>query len=187
MLANPASSFCPFLVVLLSSSPPPLVLLVLWPRWRTLCLPPASSGHVFEPCGSSVFPAVLVPRSQSRSACPACARCGPAYHRLTRGLPPAWPRRFSYLHRLVWVCFHVAMNAIVTQRSKCDITIGSSHDKYPVSHRSAHVTQASGTGVFQHLLFRYSSQSKLALISTNVGIFGVDADADKNADAVHES
>ena len=53
VLANPASSFCPFLVVLLSSSPPPLVLLILWPRWRTLCLPPASSGHVFEPCGCS--------------------------------------------------------------------------------------------------------------------------------------
>ena len=30
-----------------------LVLLVLWPRWRTLCLPPASSGHVCNPCGSS--------------------------------------------------------------------------------------------------------------------------------------
>ena len=34
---------------------------------------------------------------------------------------------------LSWVCFHVAMNATVTQRSRCDITIGSSHDiRYPI-------------------------------------------------------
>ena len=84
------------------------------------------------------------------------------------------------------------MNATVTQRSKCDITIGSSHDIYPVSHRFARVTQASGQElVFSIVCLLFSSQTAggfrkiiLAFISTNIGIFGVDADADKNADAV---
>ena len=85
------------------------------------------------------------------------------------------------------------MNATVTQRSKCDITIGSSHDIYPVSHRFAHVTQASGTGVSINYCLGAVPKHVEALekytyirifVSTNIGIFGVDADADKNADAV---
>ena len=129
---NPPSSFCPFLVLL-------IVLLILWPRWRTLCLPPASSGHVFEPCGSSSPPGVpRCPRATvanpvsffcclSRSACPACPRSGPVYHRLTRGLSPAWPRRFSYLHRLVWVC-----NSDTAIEMRYHHRIFSRHIGYPI-------------------------------------------------------
>ena len=153
-----SSSSCPSLVLLsssgcilfsLSSSPPPLVLLVRWPRWRTLCLPPASSGHVFEPCGSSGRSPLSSchgrkPRVLLLLFVQVCLSCLSTLWAL---LSPSYPglvpclRRFSYLHRLVWVCFQVAI-ATVTQRSKFDITIGSSHDIYPVFHRFAHVTQA---------------------------------------------
>ena len=62
-------------------------------------------------------------------------------------------------------------HATVIQRSKCDITIGSSHDShdiYSVSHRFAHVTQASGTGVFNNLLF-----SIIVIIDVIIIIFSV--------------
>ena len=84
--------------------------------------------------GCSLFPAVLVPRSQT--PCPSVCR-GPVYHRFTRGLSPAWQRRFSHLHAFVWACFHVAMNATVTQRSKCDITMKSSRDICPTSKNAS--------------------------------------------------
>ena len=94
-----SSSSCR-LVPLLSSSPPPLVLLVLSVATFSNAVGPP--GVPSCPHATVANPVSFV-RCLSRSACPACPRCGPVYHRLTRGLSPAWPRRFSYLHRLVWV------------------------------------------------------------------------------------
>ena len=113
-------------------------------RWRTLCFPPASCGHVFEPCGSSWCSPLSSchgrkPRALLLLFVQVCLSC----------LSTLWARLSPSYSGLV-PCY-VAMNAIVTQRSKCDIAIGSSHDIYPVSHRFARVTQASGTGVFKHL------------------------------------
>ena len=179
------SSFCPFLVLLfLSSSCPPLLL--------SCSCRLAALANPASPCPPGVprYPRAMVANPVSFFRCLSSLPVllvhvvGP----FITVLPGACPL-LGYLHRLVWVCFHVAMKATVTQRSKCDITIGSSHDIYPVPYRSAHVTHTSGTGVFKHLLFRCSSQTAggfrkvLAFVSTNIGIFGVDADADKNADA----
>ena len=89
----------PPFVLFLSSSPPPLVLQIFWPHWRALCLPPASSGHVFEPCGSSwCSPLSSCHGRKNRvllllfvQLCLSCLSTlwGPVYHRLTRGLYPA--------------------------------------------------------------------------------------------------
>ena len=172
------SCSCPPLVLFLTSSCRPPVLsfcpvLVVWLRWPTLrrCPPRAAKPCVFLPLLLATFSNPVgppgVPRCPratvanpvsffcclSRSACPACPRCGPFYHRATRGLSHAWPCRFSYLRRLVWVCFHVAMNATGTQRSKCDITIGSSHDIY--RHQELAFSNIYCFGRFhQHLNFR---------------------------------
>ena len=165
------SSSCPF---------PPILsfclVLVVWLRWPTLRPPlvlflsSSSFGRAGKPC---VFLLLLVatfsnpvgppgvprcPRATvanpvsffcclSRSACPACPRCGPVYHRSYPGLVPCLATPFFLSPPM----FHVTMNATVPQRSKCDFAIGSSHDIYPVFHRFAHVTQASGTGVFKRL------------------------------------
>ena len=162
-------ALCPGLVLLFSSVAglcgsalcPGFVL----PGSRPCSPPPASSGHVFEPCGSSWCsplsschgrkPRVLLLLFVQVCLSTLWALLSPSYP----GLSPALATPFFLSPPPVWVCSHVAMNATVTQRSKCDITIGSSHDIYPVSHRFAHVTQASGTGVFNHLLFRRSSQT----------------------------
>ena len=132
---------------------PPLVLLLAAPM--NLLLLVATFANPVGPPGIPCCPRATVanPVSSfcplSRSACPACPRCGPFYHRLIRALPPAWPRRFSYLHRLAWVCSHLAMDATVIPRSKCDITIGSSHDIYPVSHRFCTCDTGIGNWCFQ--------------------------------------
>ena len=112
----PVSPSCPSsLVLLVSLSRRPLVLPVL----AVVLL--LSSGRAALSGSVSAWPGLVR----------VCLSCLSTFSALLPqpclALSAAWPRRFFFIHRLVQVCFRVAMNATVMQCFKFDINLGCSH------------------------------------------------------------
>lgn len=105
----------PFVTQVASRGPcPSLVWVCVCVRAPQVCWPPRLACEGFVQ-GLSGF---------VRPACP--RRCQPLYHRLVPALPPAWPRRFPFFHRLIRVCFLVAIER--GSDAAFDIILGLFHD-----------------------------------------------------------